>query len=298
MPNNGNLWLKLFLKAIYIMTKSINYDKAAVIIPAFNEEKQIATTLSTINIDSANKEFDVIIICNGCSDNTASIVKENYPDIHLYEIPVASKAAAIQYAESLNIGFPRIYMDADIRLDKKSILALCKASSTFSNKLVLPVSKIDTNSSSYFVRAFYREWYKTDFVKKAGFGSGVYCIGKDARKKFGQWPTLISDDGFVRSQFSIAETVVIQNAISHVKAPDSLWQLIRIKHRSKYGNIQLKKYLKENKINFIKPDFPPLRKTMSVATIIYLGINTIALSQAYWTFLRGNFSWLRDTSSH
>jgi glycosyltransferase involved in cell wall biosynthesis len=51
--------------------------KISVIIPAFNEEKHIRRTLSALAMQDVNKEsFEVIVVDNGSSDSTLSIIEQ------------------------------------------------------------------------------------------------------------------------------------------------------------------------------------------------------------------------------
>lgn len=50
----------------------------SVIIPAYNEEKRIERTLSdyTDGLKAYGKEFELIVVCDGCKDNTAKIASK------------------------------------------------------------------------------------------------------------------------------------------------------------------------------------------------------------------------------
>ena len=69
---------------------------ASVVIPAHNEASIIDRTLSTLLENAESGEFDVVVVCNGCSDQTAEKAR-CYRGVRVIEIPQASKVA----------GFPR-----------------------------------------------------------------------------------------------------------------------------------------------------------------------------------------------
>jgi len=50
----------------------------SIIIPAHNEEKRIKNTLiNYVNFfRNTGKDFEILVVLNGCKDNTISIVKE------------------------------------------------------------------------------------------------------------------------------------------------------------------------------------------------------------------------------
>ena len=50
--------------------------KFSIIIPANNEEKYIEKTINSIK-EQSFKDYEIIVVANGCTDNTAEIVKNN-----------------------------------------------------------------------------------------------------------------------------------------------------------------------------------------------------------------------------
>ena len=94
--------------------------KPTIIVPAYNEERNIESTLNRF-MGEGNVDFNVIVVCNGCDDQTFSIVSKNFPIVNCLKIDTPSKSLAIQYAESFEPGFPRIYLDADIKISTNSI---------------------------------------------------------------------------------------------------------------------------------------------------------------------------------
>ena len=290
---------KRFLAVHYAMTKTPSKTLPSVIIPAFNEEKNIFKCLEFLGA-KMQLDYQIIVICNGCNDATAHIVKTCFPDVFLYETTTASKASAIRLAENQSPGHPRIYVDADIKISKVSIMNLIETiKHSSSGKLFIPASKTNTKGASFTVKAFYRHWRQTRHVTEYGFGAGVYALSAAARMAFEDWPELISDDGFMRTLFTPTEIILVDDSISYVEAPKTLRQLIKVKHRSKYGNIQLQKQLPTNHV-FRRPSKPskPSKNINFVDLLIYSFINGSALALAKWSDRKGGISWYRDTSSH
>jgi hypothetical protein len=71
--------------------------------------------------------------------------------------------------------------------------------------------------------------------------SGAYALSEAGRSRFGNFPDLIADDGFVRVLFEPQERVQVTRAASHVYAPLTLEYLLKIKARSRLGVLQLRK---------------------------------------------------------
>ncbi len=280
--------------------------KASIIIAAFNEAKVIKNTLEKLCRRDALDAYNVIVVCNGCTDNTEVIVRNNFPKVTCHSLPYASKARAIHYAESLNPGFPRLYLDADISLTATDASSLIDKSNQNANPhLIIPRSQIDTSKSSSLVKCFYRAWYQTPYVKKLGFGAGTYLINQAGRKRFEEWPELMADDGFIRSQFCVSEILIAEQQYVSVKTPKSIWSLIRTKTRSKLGNLELRSYLNQHSTgsNFLK--LTPLSDAQRLPFdqinwydwIVYYSVNVVAMVYAKWHHITKQKHWYTDQSS-
>ncbi len=271
-----------------------------IIIPAHNAARTIARTLSELHA-GIDKYYNIIVVCNGCDDNTSDLVSA-FKLVQCHTIEIASKAAAIRYAESFNPSFPRLYLDADIQLtvdNAQLIFSNIQSNSNFG--LYLPRSKINTSKSHFTVKSYYKAWYDTPFVKQLGYGSGVYALTKRGRKRFEEWPDFISDDGFIRSHFTLDEIHIIDDACVEVQAPRTWWQLIRIKARSKYGILELKQALKKRRLvqPFITPHIKnKLGINQFALKMNYFTVNIIALIWAHCMKSTQSFTWLKDKSNH
>jgi len=270
--------------------------KPAIIIAAYNEESSIDQLLTNLGGGKSNL-FQIVVMCNGCTDNTEKTIRTQFPDVYLGALQEASKSLAIRAAETLDIGFPRLYLDADIGLSEKQAESLFNAVKADNQVgLFVPASKTDTKSSSYLVDQYYQAWYSTSFVKEQGFGCGCYIINQSSREAFGLWPELISDDGFLRAIFD--NVVVINEVCVTVTAPKTILSLLKIKTRSKYGNIELKQYLQKNNLENLgnKRVVIPAKLSLTHKTI-YSFVNAYAKAVAYWKMYTGTFKWHTDHSS-
>jgi len=289
---------------------TLSQTKATIIIAAYNEATVIRKTLRSLDSTAALNSYQILVVCNGCSDDTEKIIRNEFQHIHCHSLPHASKALAIRYAESLNPGFPRLYMDADIQLSSGDAHALISMASEFdSDSLIIPRSNVITSNSHPLVKSFYRIWYTTSHVTESGYGAGTYLINQQGRKRFGIWPELIADDAFIRSQFHFDQTHIAQSHCVTVQAPKTVWALIKIKARSKLGNLELKAHLKPNKLIQGKRKTPNSHNTHHITVqqsteslkwydqITYILINSIALSIAKWHFMMGIKTWHRDHSN-
>ncbi len=79
--------------------------KVSIIIPAYNEEKRIGSTLLSYydffhDLHQATMlDFELVVVLNGCKDNTFTVVKEirhHKPKIHIIDLKQAGKGLAIK----------------------------------------------------------------------------------------------------------------------------------------------------------------------------------------------------------
>ena len=84
---------------------------ASVVIPAHNEGAVLARSLQRLLSGSAPGELDVVVVPNGCSDQTAEVARR--AGVRVLETPVAGKVNALRLGEAACRTFPRVYLDAD-----------------------------------------------------------------------------------------------------------------------------------------------------------------------------------------
>ena len=209
----------------------------SLIIPAHNEETVIARGLRAIIAGAQPGELEVIVACNGCTDRTAEIARGFGPPVCVIEIPQASKVAALNAADELATGFPRFYVDADVVLDLASIRVMARVLERGDALLAAPALRMDLSQTTWPVRAYYRVWTSLPY-NQVMVGTGAYGLSRAGRARFGRFPDLVADDGFVRFSFSPAERVRVDEAVSWVDPPRSLSGLIRIKTRTRVGFYQ------------------------------------------------------------
>jgi len=105
----------------------------SVIIPAYNEEKRIEKSLSLYLpiITKRFKSYEMIVVCNGCTDNTPEIVKKiskNNPNVTLLEFKEKiGKGGAI--IEGIKVARGEIigFLDADASTLPESVISLVES---------------------------------------------------------------------------------------------------------------------------------------------------------------------------
>lgn len=272
----------------------------SIVIPAHNEEKVIGRCLSALLDGAEPDELEVVVACNGCTDRTAEKARAFGSPVEVIEIDQASKIAALNAADGVATAFPRLYVDADVVLPLSSARKVAAELERGEHLLASPVARTDTSASSAAVRAFYDVWLRLPY-NQVMVGTGVYALSRDGRARFGKFPDIIADDGFVRSRFGLNERAAVTDATVTVAAPRTLGDLIRVKTRSRLGRYELSRGYPEDSaaadprharsILGSLPWGPALPWRLSV----YLWVNMLIRIRARYRFHTGALaSWDRD----
>ncbi len=211
---------------------------SAIILPAHNESGVIAETLESL-LRQVEEDDEVIVICNGCKDETETIARRFEPRITVINTPIPSKVNALNLGDQCARTYPRIYMDADIRLADGALSAIKKTLVRGPELAVSPDPIMDFGGSNWAVKAYYDIWLAMPFCQSGMIGAGIYALSEEGRKRFDNFPDVIADDGFVRALFKEHERGKVTGAIAIVRAPATLYWLMKIKVRSRMGQMQL-----------------------------------------------------------
>lgn len=211
---------------------------SAIIIPAYNEATIIARAINSL-LSQMKDDDELIVVANGCSDNTAEIARAFEPRVKVIDTPIGSKIHALNLGDDVAITYPRIYFDADVEMAAGSLDAIKTALTNGKLLAASPVPQVDFSRSSWFVKAYYDIWHSMPFCKSGLIGGCVYAISEEGRKRFDKFPDIIADDGYARALFKECERGVAEGAVSKLKAPINAEFLMKIKTRSRMGQMQL-----------------------------------------------------------
>jgi len=170
----------------------------AIIIPAHNEAGVIAKTLTAL-LEQAGTEDEVIVVCNGCNDNTASLARSFAPRVTVLETDVPSKTNALNLGDRHANTFPRVYLDADVVLGAGSLGKIVEALQSGRWLAVSPEPMMDLAGASWGVRAYYDIWLSLPYCRSGMIGAGVYALSKEGRARFADFPSFFADRGYVRA---------------------------------------------------------------------------------------------------
>ncbi|MDM8007795.1 MAG: glycosyltransferase [Phycisphaerae bacterium] len=276
----------------------------SVVVPAHNEQPVIARGLKAIIDGARADEIEVVVVCNGCTDRTAEVARSFGAPVRVIEIPQASKTAALNAGDQAVSGFPRFYVDADVIIGLASIRRMAAVLDRGDVLMANPELRMDLTQSSWPVRAFYRIWTALPYNHTGGMvGTGVYAVSDRGRRRWGRFPDVIADDGFVRFRFEPHERCCVLGTSSFVSPPKTLGSLVRVKTRGRLGLLQLQK------LSSTRPTSDRrlhqglfallLRQPQCVPeSLTYVVINLIARFGARCLHRRGaRFRWDRDETT-
>jgi glycosyltransferase involved in cell wall biosynthesis len=271
----------------------------SVIIPAHNEARVIGRCLQRLLRDARPDELEVIVACNGCSDDTAAVAAAAAPGVRVASTAVASKIAALNLGDELATGFPRLYLDADVELDTAAVREIAAVLQRGDALAASPMLDLDVSRSSPAVRSYLRIWSQLPSVRGDLVGRGAYALSEAGRRRFATFPEVAADDHFIRSTFAPHERTSVDHARSVVQAPRTLRALIRRKVRVFEGNRRLEAAHGGDRergggwLAVVRAD-----RRRLVDAPVYVLVSLAAKGLAAWRTLRGkDGAWLRDDSS-
>lgn len=207
----------------------------SIIVPAHNEAGRIGGNLTLLTEGLSPDEFEIIVVANGCSDDTALVAK-SIPGVLVIDLPEAGKSAALRAGDSMATRLPRIYLDADIPLSAAEARALARATSQPGVHAATGRRRVVTKGSGLPVRAYYAVNKRLPVFRDGLFGRGVIALSAAGRSRFDEFPEMIADDLFLDSLFEAHEKRHLEDVVTTVTAPRGTLQLIRRLARVRSGN--------------------------------------------------------------
>ena len=179
----------------------------SVIIPASNEAGYIGACLTALFASGAIGA-EVIVVANGCTDATADVAR-GFADqaatagwgLVVIELQKGSKPNALNHGQAAAKGTVFAYLDADVRVSPGLMGELIVALQGFAPAYATGTAHIPAAKSA-LTRAYARFWRGLPFAQSRAPGYGVFAVNAAGRAFWGAFPDIISDDTFVRLQFT------------------------------------------------------------------------------------------------
>ncbi|MER6029955.1 glycosyltransferase family 2 protein [Streptomyces sp. NPDC001851] len=218
----------------------------SIVIPAHNEARVIGRLLDSLladcpGADSSGAETDIVVVCNGCTDDTARIAAARGPRVRVVEIPVPSKHVALRTGDDHARGFPRLYVDADVVLTSAGARALAEPlyDDTAGVLATAPERRIPLAGCAWRVRAYYRVWQRLPAVREGLFGRGVIAVSQAGHARIAALPPLMADDLAASLAFAPAERRVVGAARVVIHPPRTWRDLVKRRIRAAISTAQV-----------------------------------------------------------
>jgi glycosyltransferase involved in cell wall biosynthesis len=214
----------------------------SVVIAAHNESAVIRRCLDALFVGVGCDDLDVTVVANGCTDDTVAIAAAQ-PLVRVVEITVASKPAALNAGDEVAVGFPRIYLDADIVVPPDGIRLLSSAVSAGVGQAAVaavPGRRLDVTGRPLLVRAYFAINRRLPAFRDGLFGRGMIALSEDARARFDRFPAMIADDLFLDSLFRPEEKREVSEVSVLLATPRRTRDLVRRLTRVRRGNAAMR----------------------------------------------------------
>lgn len=279
---------------------AVGRQALSVVIPAHNESAVITRCLRSVFESTGHLQLDVIVVANGCTDDTVEAVEKFGLGVRLFQLSRGSKALALAKGDSECRFFPRVYLDADITVSRNALSEIAAELSSGSVEAAAPRVLFELSTSSWIVRRFYGFWKKTAYFRNAPVGSGFYALSEAGRGRFQNFYQGIADDGFVRRVVPAEHRRCLESCHFKVQGPRTVAALIAIKTRARLGDLQLDAMPPAVVLPRTNSRASLVRQLFAdpVGGIVYCAVRLIAGLRAAKRFREGDvFGWDRDDTS-
>ncbi|MEM6904323.1 MAG: glycosyltransferase [Pseudomonadota bacterium] len=260
----------------------------SVIIPANNEADYISACLEALlgqTLDPVETGgAEVIVAANACTDATVAIARRFEPRfaergwrLEVLDIPEGGKPNALNRADAAACGEVRAYLDADVVVSAKLMAGIWEALSR-PEPAYAGGQLIVTPARSWVTQRYADCWSRLPFMTRAGVtGAGLFAVNEAGRARWGRFPAIISDDTYVRLNFSPGER--------HLVAEPYLWPmvegfnaLVKVRRRQDAGIAEIARHHPQLLENEGKPpmtaaDHLKLALTRPVSYAVYVAVS-------------------------
>jgi hypothetical protein len=273
---------------------------ASVIIPAHNESAVLPRLLKVVVGDGLPEGLDVIVVCNGCTDDTAERAR-GFSAVRVFETDIASKRAALAEGDRHAKHPARAYIDADVVIGQDAMSRLIAA---LGDRVlaVAPERRLDRRGVSRWVCWYYDVWEQLPQVRSGLFGRGVVVLSGEGHARIHSLPQVMSDDLLMSEAFAPDERRIVLGAEVTIRPPRTLRDLMRRRIRVVTGNAEMD--ARGLRTPAAKTSFRSLLRMASSSPsqlpkiVVFASVSGFAKVGASVRIRRGDFeTWLRDESS-
>jgi len=212
----------------------------SVIIPANNEEALLGACLeSLLASDSPACPVEIVVVANGCKDNTVGIARQFQPraeargwKMQVLDLIQGGKMRALNEGDAAASLPWRAYLDADVTVTPKLLDQLCRALD--GPKARYASGNLRIMAQGWVSRAYAATYRQVPFMARGVPGCGLFAVNAAGRARWGQFPDIISDDTYVRLLFRPEERVSVK-ATYDWPLVEGFGALVRVRRRQDRG---------------------------------------------------------------
>lgn len=276
---------------------------------AYNEGKNIGKILDNILLkQKLEKDFEIIIVCSGCTDNTVEMVKffqEQTPKIKLLiEEKRKGKASAINRILLEAKGKVIIFVSADTLPNEKCFNNLLKKME-LPNVGIVCGNPVPINSKKQLVgRLIHLLWGFHGIVFKelndaglAKHATEVFCLRRDIVKQIPE--ETINDDAYIALMTKKKGWLIKYepSSIVSICGPQTFYEYFHQRRRILVGHLQVKKItgespqhliylLPQHPLEAIRLFFMLLKKNSLVTVVAFVSVEFMLYSFAISDFIK------------
>ncbi|MBU2959489.1 glycosyltransferase [Citreicella sp. C3M06] len=231
----------------------------SVILPASNEAALIGACLRSLCASIFEGTVQVIVIANGCRDDTAARARACAPEfaarrwtLEVIEQATGGKLGALGAGDAAARGAVRVYLDADVTVSHDLLAQLGAALKEPGPRYAS--GRVRITARGAVSRAYARFWARVPFMTQGVPGCGVFAVNAEGRARWGDWPAIISDDTFVRLCFAPRERIGVSAPYDWPIA-EGFANLVRVRRRQDAGVAEIEQRYPDLLCNDDKPGF-------------------------------------------
>lgn len=278
---------------------------ATIIVPVHNEALVLAGTLDHLltlvdesGADAAvsGRRMRIIVVCNGCTDQSATLARQVDPRIEVIELAEASKPSALNRANRLADGH-RLFIDADVRLSPTALTDVLDLLDRDDVDAAAPRAVLAAARPSRPTRWYLDVWRRAPYWNSNLIGAGFYAIAEEAAERLGDFPPIIADDLFVLSAIAADRRAVASSTFTHT-VPDTLRAIHRQEIRRMAGQDQFAEWSRARGLRsdavvgdrrWLRTLAGEPRSVLKVA--LYLAVRLAARQRGRRALRRGSLRW-------
>jgi glycosyltransferase involved in cell wall biosynthesis len=216
--------------------------KTSVLIPAHNEADYLPACLNALLAsDPVQGGVQVVVIANGCTDNTAEIARGYAQQaeamgwqLTVLDLAHGGKLNAWNMGEAAATGEVLIYLDADVVVSPQVVTQIADVLDVDLPRYASGRPNVTLSGDDALTRYYTRFWLTTPFMVHGVPGFGVFAMNRAGRARWDAWPDIISDDTFARLNFAPSERLSVPASYDWPMI-EGFTRLVQVRRRQDIG---------------------------------------------------------------